>query len=49
MLAKTDLETASRYVHRLVDPSLHGIFERIRVEYEVTVSEILRITGEIDK
>jgi phosphoenolpyruvate carboxylase len=46
MLAKTDMEIASRYVHRLVDPSLHAIFNRIRVEYETTVEEVLKITGE---
>ncbi len=45
MLAKTDMEIASRYVHRLVDPSLHAIFNRIRVEYETTVEEVLKITG----
>jgi phosphoenolpyruvate carboxylase len=45
MLAKAEMEIASLYVHRLVDPSLHGIFERIRVEYETTVEEVLKITG----
>jgi len=45
MLAKTDLDMASRYVGRLVDPSLHGIFDRIRDEYRATVEEVLAITG----
>jgi phosphoenolpyruvate carboxylase len=45
-LAKTDLSIARRYVERLVDPALHGIFERIVAEHESTVAEVLRVTGE---
>jgi phosphoenolpyruvate carboxylase len=45
-LAKTDLRVASRYVQRLVDPSLHHIFDDIRSEYEQTVAAVLDLTGE---
>lgn len=45
-LTKTDLEIAQRYVELLVDPSLHPILERIREEYERSVSEVLRVTGD---
>ncbi len=44
-LAKTDLDVASRYVRRLVDPAHHHLFERIREEYERTVIEVERLTG----
>ncbi|MGI9023018.1 MAG: phosphoenolpyruvate carboxylase [Acidimicrobiales bacterium] len=45
-LAKTDLAIAARYVDRLVDPSLHGLFTMIGHEYQRTVEEVLRLTGE---
>ena len=45
-LFKTDLSIARRYVERLVDPELHGIFDRIVAEYDRSVEEILRLTGE---
>jgi len=45
-LAKTDLVMARRYVHALVDPGLHHIFEIIHSEYTSTVEELLEITGE---
>ena len=45
-LAKTDLEIPERYVKSLVDPSLHRIFDQIKSEFELTVKELLLMTGE---
>ena len=45
-LAKTDLEIAERYVKSLVDPSLHRIFNQIKLEFELTVKELILMTGE---
>jgi phosphoenolpyruvate carboxylase len=47
-LAKTDLAIARLYVERLVEPSLHHIFEQIAAEYRATAEAILAITGEVD-
>lgn len=45
-LAKTDMGIARRYVDELVDPSLHPIFEDIRAEHDLTLAEVLRLTGQ---
>jgi phosphoenolpyruvate carboxylase len=47
-LAKTDLEIADRYVKSLVDPSLHKIFDQIKTEFELTVKELILLTGETE-
>jgi phosphoenolpyruvate carboxylase len=47
-LAKTDLAIAHRYVSELVDPSLHKIFEQIKNEFELTVSELLLMTNKTE-
>jgi phosphoenolpyruvate carboxylase len=44
-LFKTDLEIGGHYVSRLVPPELAGPWEAIRAEHELTVREVLRLTG----
>ena len=44
-LAKTDMDIAARYVQKLVDAEHHHIFEMIKAEYELTVTEVLTATG----
>lgn len=44
-LAKTDMDVARQYVQRLVPDRLHPIFEVIVQEHELTVEQVLKITG----
>jgi len=44
-VAKTDLKTAARYVNALVEPKLRHFLSDIENELELTISEILRLTG----
>jgi phosphoenolpyruvate carboxylase len=44
-LAKTDLGLARRYVDRLVDPSLHHVFDRIAAEHARTLEHVLDLLG----
>jgi phosphoenolpyruvate carboxylase len=44
-VAKTDLQTASLYVNSLVEPKLHHLFKDIETELELTISELLSLTG----
>jgi phosphoenolpyruvate carboxylase len=44
-LAKTDLATSKRYVDTLVPKELHHFLDRIKAEFDLTVAEILTLTG----
>jgi phosphoenolpyruvate carboxylase len=45
VLAKTDLRVAATYVERLTPPEHRGVFDLIRDEHELTVRELLAVTG----
>ena len=45
-LAKTDMELAGHYVRTLAPTSLHRLYDTIRAEHDLTVGELLRLTGE---
>ena len=45
VLFKSDLDIARRYVERLVDPSLHDIFELIAAEHRRSVEQVLWLNG----
>ena len=45
-LVKTDMTIAERYVRELVPPRLQHIFDGIKDEYERSVREVLRLTGQ---
>jgi phosphoenolpyruvate carboxylase len=47
-LTKTDLDTARRYVSRLTPEPLHHFLDEITIEFELTRSEILRLTGKTE-
>ncbi|MET0740991.1 MAG: phosphoenolpyruvate carboxylase [Candidatus Nanopelagicales bacterium] len=47
-LAKTDLAVARHYVDQLVPAALQPMFEHVVDEYDLTVRELLAITGEAE-
>ncbi len=47
-LTKTDLSTARRYVSRLTPEPLHHFLDTITAEFELSKSEILKLTGKTE-
>jgi len=45
-VAKTDLDIAAHYVNTLVPSELQYVFETIRGEFDLTVDELRRLTGQ---
>jgi phosphoenolpyruvate carboxylase len=45
-LAKTDMELAGHYVRQLAPPGVHRIYDEIKRECDLTVTELLAVTGE---
>ena len=44
-VAKTDLHTARKYVSTLVEPQFHHFLETIQEEFDLTIKELLLLTG----
>ena len=47
-LAKADLEIAERYVTALAPESTHGILDIVREEFDLTVRQVLAVTGDAE-
>ena len=45
-LVKTDLDIAARYVETLAPPEVRGVLDDIRAEHELTVAQVLAVTGD---
>ncbi|GAB3653425.1 phosphoenolpyruvate carboxylase [Nocardioides korecus] len=45
-LFKADLDIAERYVTALAPESTHGILDLVREEYDLTVAQVLAVTGD---